>query len=149
MDNVKPEVITDMSMVNLDVTKMTYRLVQMEGVHFENGGKNTFAKVETKEYGEENLKDAHGNVIMVRTSSYASFASETLPVGTGTVVGILGRFKGTWQLMIPAVRMFSASMELNREKEMVEMKAVKRYCLAKRLKRLKKPVKVTIKNGCQ
>ena len=64
--------------VNLDVTKMTYRLVQMEGVHFENGGKNTFAKVETKEYGEENLKDAYGNVIMVRTSSYASFAAETL-----------------------------------------------------------------------
>lgn len=102
VDNVKPEVITDMSTVNLDVTKMTYRLVQMEGVHFENGGKNTFAKVETKEYGEENLKDAHGNVIMVRTSSYASFAAETLPVGTGTVVGILGRFKGTWQLMIPS-----------------------------------------------
>ena len=102
VDNVKPEVITDMSTVNLDVTKMTYRLVQMEGVHFENGGKNTFAKVETKEYGEENLKDAYGNVIMVRTSSYASFAAETLPVGTGTVVGILGRFKGTWQLMIPS-----------------------------------------------
>lgn len=102
VDNVKLEVITDMSTVNLNVTKMTYRLVQMEGVHFENGGKNTFAKVETKEYGEENLKDAHGNVIMVRTSSYASFAAETLPVGTGTVVGILGRFKGTWQLMIPS-----------------------------------------------
>lgn len=102
VDNVEPERITDMSTVNLNVTKMTYRLVQMEGVHFENGGKNTFAKVETKEYGEENLKDAHGNVIMVRTSSYASFAAETLPVGTGTVVGILGRFKGTWQLMIPS-----------------------------------------------
>ena len=102
VDNVKPEVITDMSTVNLDVTKMTYRLVQMEGVHFENGGKNTFAKVETEKYGEENLKDAHGNVIMVRTSSFASFAAETLPVGTGTVVGILGRFKGTWQLMIPS-----------------------------------------------
>lgn len=102
VDNVEPERITDMSTVNLNVTKMTYRLVQMEGVHFENGGKNTFAKVETKEYGEENLKDAYGNVIMVRTSSYASFAAETLPVGTGTVVGILGRFKGTWQLMIPS-----------------------------------------------
>lgn len=101
-DNVKPEVITDISTVNLDVDRMTYRLVQLEGVHFENGGKNTFAKVETKEYGEENLKDAHGNVIMVRTSSYASFAAEKLPVGTGTVVGILGRFKGTWQISIPA-----------------------------------------------
>ncbi len=99
-DNVKPEVITDISVVNLDVSKMTYRLVQLEGVHFVNGGKNTFAK--TDGFGEETLKDAHGNTITVRTSNYASFAYETLPVGTGTVVGILGRFNGTWQLTIPA-----------------------------------------------
>lgn len=99
-DNVKPEVITDISVVNRDVSKMTYRLVQLEGVHFVNGGKNTFAK--TGGFGEETLKDAHGNTITVRTSNYASFAYETLPVGTGTVVGILGRFNGTWQLTIPA-----------------------------------------------
>nr|WP_044655833.1 DUF5689 domain-containing protein [Bacteroides acidifaciens] len=99
-DNVKPEVITDISVVNLDVSKMTYRLVQLEGVHFVNGGKNTFAQ--TSGFGEETLTDAHGNTITVRTSNYASFAYETLPVGTGTVVGILGRFNGTWQLTIPA-----------------------------------------------
>ena len=99
-DNAKPEVITDISVINLDVRKMTYRLVQLEGVHFVNGGKNTFAT--TSGFGEETLKDAHGNTITVRTSNYASFAYETLPVGTGTVVGILGRFNGTWQLTIPA-----------------------------------------------
>ena len=99
-DNAKPEVITDISVINLDVSKMTYRLVQIEGVHFVNGGKNTFAT--TSGFGEETLKDAHGNTITVRTSNYASFAYETLPVGTGTVVGILGRFNGAWQLTIPA-----------------------------------------------
>lgn len=99
-DNVKPEVITDLSVVNLDVSKMTYRLVQLEGVHFVNGGKNTFAT--TSGFGEETLKDAHGNTLTVRTSNYATFAYETLPVGTGTVVGILGRFNGGWQLSIPA-----------------------------------------------
>ena len=99
-DNAKPEVITDISVINLDVSKMTYRLVQLEGLHFVNGGKNTFAT--TSGFGEETLKDAHGNTITVRTSNYASFAYETLPVGTGTVVGILGRFNGTWQLTIPA-----------------------------------------------
>lgn len=99
-DNAKPEVITDISVINLDVSKMTYRLVQLEGVHFVNGGKNTFAT--TSGFGEETLKDAHGNTITVRTSNYASFAYETLPIGTGTVVGILGRFNGTWQLTIPA-----------------------------------------------
>lgn len=99
-DNAKPEVITDISVINLNVSKMTYRLVQLEGVHFVNGGKNTFAT--TSGFGEETLKDAHGNTITVRTSNYASFAYETLPIGTGTVVGILGRFNGTWQLTIPA-----------------------------------------------
>lgn len=99
-DNAKPEVITDISVINLDVSKMTYRLVQLEGVHFVNGGKNTFAT--TSGFGEETLKDAHGNTITVRTSNYASFAYETLPVGTGMVVGILGRFNGAWQLTIPA-----------------------------------------------
>lgn len=99
-DNVKPEVITDFSVANLDVSRMTYRLVQLEGVHFVNGGKNTFAT--TSGFGEETLKDAHGNTLTVRTSNYATFAYETLPVGTGTVVGILGRFNGGWQLSIPA-----------------------------------------------
>ena len=99
-DNAKPEVITDISVINLDVSKMTYRLVQLEGVHFVNGGKNTFAT--TSGFGEETLKDAHGNTITVRTSNYASFAYETLPVGTGTDAGSLGRFNGTWQLTIPA-----------------------------------------------
>lgn len=100
-DNVKPEIITNFNSVNLDVSRMSYRLVQLEGVSFVNGGKNTYA---TKDkYGEEPLKDAYGNTITVRTSGYASFAFETLPVGTGTVVGILGRFNGAWQLTIPAI----------------------------------------------
>lgn len=100
-DNVKPEVITNLSTINLNVSKMTYRLVQLEGVYFENGGKNTYAAASG--YGSEILKDAHGNTITVRTSNYASFAYETLPVGTGTVVGILGRFNGAWQLTIPVL----------------------------------------------
>lgn len=97
--NVEPEILTDISKANLDVARMTYRLVQLEGVTFENGGKNTFAAKDG--YGQETLTDAHGNTVTVRTSNYASFAFETLPVGKGTVVGILGRFRGAWQLTIP------------------------------------------------
>lgn len=99
IENVKPEVITDISKVNTDVTRMTYRLVQLEGITFENGGKNTFALEDG--YGQETLKDAQGNTIVVRTSNFATFAFETLPVGKGAVVGILGRFRGAWQLTIP------------------------------------------------
>ncbi|WP_294550103.1 DUF5689 domain-containing protein [uncultured Bacteroides sp.] len=99
LDNVKPEVITDFKTMDSDVARMTYRLVQLEGVYFVNGGKATYAT--ESGYGEQTLKDVHGNTITVRTSNYASFAYETLPVGTGTVIGVLGRFNGGWQLTIP------------------------------------------------
>ena len=37
---------------------------------------------------------------MIRTSSYANFAANQLPKGKGSVTGILGRFKGGWQLTV-------------------------------------------------
>lgn len=96
---VQPVVVTDISSVNANVSEMTFRLIQLEGVYFEKGGKDTFAP--TTGYGTQILKDSHGNSIEVRTSNYAKFATETLPIGKGTVIGILGRFRGAWQLTIP------------------------------------------------
>ena len=92
--NVK-EVSDFSSLVEAD----RFALVRLSNVHFENGGKNKFAPAGNN-YTSENLIDAHGNSIVVRTSNYAEFASETLPAGTGTVTAILGRFNGSWQLTI-------------------------------------------------
>ena len=50
-----------------------------------------------------NIVDSHGNTLMVRTSSYANFASDILPEGRGNVTGILGRFRGTWQLTLRTI----------------------------------------------
>ena len=97
-DNAKPIVLDDISTVNADPEAYKFKLVQFTGVSFVNGGKNTFAPEE--DYGEENITDSHGNTIMVRTSSYADFAGNTLPEGTGNVTGILGRFRGAWQLTL-------------------------------------------------
>lgn len=96
---VQPKVITNISSVNENVAEMTFRLVRLEGVYFVNGGKDTFAP--TTGYGTQTLKDSYGNSIDVRTSNYAKFASETLPIGKGTVIAILGRFRGAWQVTIP------------------------------------------------
>lgn len=96
---VEPVVITDMSSVNENVAAMTFKLVRLEGVYFVNGGKDIFAP--PTGYGTHTLKDSHGNSIEVRTSNYAKFASETLPIGKGTVIAVLGRFRGAWQLSIP------------------------------------------------
>ena len=84
--------------MNADVNGYKFKLVKFTGVTFQNGGKGTFAPED--DYGEENIEDSHGNVIMIRTSSYANFAANQLPKGKGSVTGILGRFKGGWQLTV-------------------------------------------------
>lgn len=101
---VQPVVIKDISTVNENVAGLTFKLVRLEGVYFVNGGTATFAtKAAT---GTQVLKDSYGNSIDVRTSNYANFALETLPVGKGTVIAILGRFRGAWQLTIPSANDF-------------------------------------------
>lgn len=95
---VKPVEVEDLSTLNLNVSKMTYQLVCLKQVTFTNGGKNTFAAEDA--YGTETLKDIHGNIIEVRTSSYADFAKDRLPLGMGTLTGILGRYNGSWQLTV-------------------------------------------------
>ncbi len=47
-----------------------------------------------------NLQDCNGNTIIVRTSSYADFASNTTPFGNGTITGILSIYNGTYQILL-------------------------------------------------
>ena len=97
-ENAKPVVIDDISTINAAPDNYKFKLVQFTGVTFQNGGKGIFAPEDG--YGEENTTDSHGNTIMIRTSNYASFAGNKLPEGKGNVTGILGRFRGTWQLTL-------------------------------------------------
>lgn len=46
------------------------------------------------------LTDLNGNSVTLRTSSFATFAAQPIPGGTGSIVGILSNFSGTWQLYI-------------------------------------------------
>lgn len=82
-----------------DANKFT--LIRLTGVHFTDGGKANFA--EASGYGTHDLVDRYGNSISVRTSNYAKFAAKKLPVGTGNVIGVLGRFRGQWQLTIRSI----------------------------------------------
>ncbi|MFG4000853.1 DUF5689 domain-containing protein [Flavobacterium aquidurense] len=47
-----------------------------------------------------NLRDKTGNQIIFRTSSYASFADQIVPEGSGKVRGILTKFGSDYQMMI-------------------------------------------------
>ena len=51
------------------------------------------------------IEDAGGNTIIVRTSNYSTFKNELLPLGYGSVVGILSYYgttasNGAWQLLL-------------------------------------------------
>lgn len=97
-ENAKPLVIDDISTINTNPDAYKFELIQFTGVTFQNGGTGIFAP--ESGYGEENITDSHGNTLMIRTSNYASFAGNKLPTGKGNVTGILGRFRGTWQLTL-------------------------------------------------
>lgn len=88
----------NISRLSDDAEGNKFTLIRLTGVHFSEGGQATFA--EPSGYGTHDLSDAFGNTISVRTSNYADFAAEKLPVGTGNVLAVLGRFNGSWQLTI-------------------------------------------------
>ena len=99
--SVSPLTVSDFSVLNSAVARNSMRLVRLTGVKFNDGGTLNFA--EANGYGNRTLTDAQGNTIAVRTSNYANFATTKLPSGTGTVMGILGRYNGAWQILIRTI----------------------------------------------
>lgn len=71
-------------------------LVELDSVYFVNGGKQQFAVASAN----QTVKDAKGNSLVVRSSTYADFATDTLPKGYGKLVGVIGRFNGGWQFTL-------------------------------------------------
>ena len=79
--------------------QMQSQLVRINDVSFvEADGKTTFSESDAST--SRNLKDEEGNTIVVRNSNYANFKSDILPLGTGSVVGILSYYSGAWQLLL-------------------------------------------------
>ena len=77
---------------------MVNSLVRFDNVYFVDGGLKPYT--EGNQTTNRTLKDASGKSIVVRTSSYSDFAADILPKGNGSVVGLLGRHMGTWQLIL-------------------------------------------------
>lgn len=81
------------------------RFVAFDGVQFVAGGRAAWCEpapddatgfADTDRY----LIDREGNMLVVRTSRYADFASWTLPEGSGKAEGILSLFGGKYQLRV-------------------------------------------------
>lgn len=78
------------------------QLIMFDSVQFSAGDLgSTYAITEPEPaYGERFIEDCDNNSVMVRTSGYASFASDLLPDGKGPFVCIAGRFNSTIQLLV-------------------------------------------------
>lgn len=116
-DNAQPEVVK----IGDLTPSMVNKLVRLDNVYFVNGGKNAFTT--NNATTNEALKDGDGNTIDVRTSSYATFANDLLPTGSGTLVGLLGRYNGSWQFTLRSaddVINFGGEMPQPSEPEPVE-----------------------------
>lgn len=72
------------------------QLVRIEGLTFENAGEQFAPSGNTNRY----MRDSNGNRINLRCSSYAKFAKDKIPSGTGTVTAILSYFGSDWQLIL-------------------------------------------------
>lgn len=77
---------------------MQSQLVEFRNVHFEEGGKETFAPYQ--ESVNRTLVDANGGTLTVRTSGYSNFYNELIPEGSGNVRGILSYYGDGWQLLL-------------------------------------------------
>ncbi|WP_312186066.1 DUF5689 domain-containing protein [Sphingobacterium sp.] len=92
----------NLSPLEVDLSKldasMVNKLVIIKNVRFNNGGINAYAGGTATV--SEVVKDANGKTLDVRNSNFSTFAKEILPKGKGTLVGILGRYNGGWQLFL-------------------------------------------------
>ncbi len=76
-------------------------LVQLDSVEFiidELG--LTYADAVNQLDENRTLEECNGDQILVRSSGYANFAANTLPVGRGPFTGVVGQFGSTMQLYI-------------------------------------------------
>ena len=99
---VKPTVVTIPTLSS----KYNNMLIQLNDVQFlesEVANNMTFADGVNSLTENRTLVDPAGNRLVVRTSGYARFADTKLPLGSGSVKGILTYFHDTAQLTIISI----------------------------------------------
>jgi len=74
-------------------------LIKLEEVEFSIADK-PLRYAEDDRPANRTIEDCIGNVLVVRTSNYADFATAPIPDGNGWIVGVLSRYRNTLQLTI-------------------------------------------------
>ncbi len=91
----QPKIIT-IDRINDD---LLYQFVQIDEVQFSNP-ETTWADAVSMSGGNNIIQDKNNRTLIVRTSGYASFARDSLPVGSGSIQGIIGKYKEDYQIYV-------------------------------------------------
>jgi hypothetical protein len=76
-------------------------LIQVDSCEFEgNIAGSTYANKDKGWFKEYNLVDCYEKTLLVHTSDYAGFASDIIPEGSGSVIGILAVYDNKYQFII-------------------------------------------------
>lgn len=84
-------------------------LIKLENVQFQSAGNGeTYYDEENAFGGATNvtIEDAEGNTIVLRTSSYADFAAEVLPDGSGSITAVLSAYSNSNNVTPSTYQMF-------------------------------------------
>ncbi|MBN2893620.1 MAG: hypothetical protein JXL97_17245 [Bacteroidales bacterium] len=77
-----------------------YKIVKFENVQFVDGDLGKVWSENGSNYTVRNLIDDQGHQFQVSTSEYSTFALDTIPGGSGTIIGLVGYFSGAYQLIV-------------------------------------------------
>jgi hypothetical protein len=98
MRDIEP-IVVDIPGIKADL--FNAKLVKIENVQFKDEylGKS-YADKENLITMNRTLVGELGDSITVRTSGYASFADKAIPEGRGSIIAVVSKFNGEWQLFI-------------------------------------------------
>lgn len=102
IDTLVVNTFSDIPSDNESLRKNQSRLVRFKNVYFADGGQKNFSVYHTKVNEDQNrtLVDREGNTRTVRTSGYATWCEKRLPAGNIDLVGILGYYNDSWQILM-------------------------------------------------
>ncbi|MGC4040816.1 MAG: DUF5689 domain-containing protein [Flavobacterium sp.] len=98
------QLVNHLTIAQAKTNQYLNKLVEIDAVQFADGsaGKKYYdASVNSVGSATNHtITDADGNTVIVRVSQYATFASETVPMLSGKIRGVMTKFGSTFQFMI-------------------------------------------------
>jgi len=84
---------------------LLHQLITIDSVQFIDADTSqTYADAANKQSMSRTIIDRKGKTVVLYNSGYASFASEKLPKGNGKILAVLGKYNGTYQLLIRSTK---------------------------------------------